>query len=301
MRRQWQPMVFDSEAIREYVTELRHGHEITRTRHRRIPNVGELIAWRNRKAYRVVEVDEREQANWHDETMKAWERAGNPDPRTWTGRELVVLVDPVTDAGERRVGKALYLWADGDQWWPLREQYPTCNDCRLIWPCPCDERTDEARAAMKELNRLGGIMPGCCWACNEPVTKQHHSIVFEGDNLLLPGGGLVVFHTAESRKAKKGATCRYWAEKYEEDWTAADPSRPVRLRCTGILYRHYDRSECTEGEQCPSVHATHAGHAHCTTNLYDGRGNAELSPLTSCGGRGCRGLKVPAGAREVAA
>lgn len=289
----WRPMVYDHEAIREQIITIRNGEPVTRVQYRKVPRVGELIARPDRKAYRVTAIEERDHANWHEQTIKVWEKAGSPDPATWAARERAMRLVPADDPAARSRGYGLYPWASNDQWWPLREQYPTCNDCGLIWPCPCDERTTEARAAMKELDRLGGIMPGCCWACNEPVTKQHNSIVFDGDNLLLPGGGPVVFHTAESRKAKKGGTCRGWAERYEHQWTEVDPRRPVRLRCTGFLYRHYTRSECTDGDRCPGVNATHADYAHCSTRVYDSQGVAAISPLSSCGGQGCRGPKAP--------
>jgi hypothetical protein len=248
--RDWRPTIYDHHAIREQITELRKGVEVTRTHYRKIPHVGELIAWRDRKAYRVVAVEEREQANWDEQTVAVWERKGRPDPVTWEGRELAVRLVPADNPHARSHGYGLYPWASTEQWWPLREQYPTCNDCDLIWPCPCDERTDQARIAMKELDRLDAILPGCCWACNEPITGRHHSVVFDGENLLMPGAGPVIFHTSHSRKAGRG-TCRGQAEEYEEKWVAVEPGRQIRLRCTGVLYRHVESSECTQGRRLP--------------------------------------------------
>lgn len=293
----WRPVVYDHHAVRELVTELRKGVEVSRVRYRKIPHVGELICCPDRKAYRVVAIEEREQANWHEQTLAAWEKAGKPDPYMWEDRERAMRLIPVDDPTAKAYGYGLYPWASNDRWWPLREQYPVCCDCGLIWPCKCDERTDEARAAMKELDRLDRIMPGCCWACNEPVTSRHHSIEFDGDNLLMPGAGSVVFHTSHSRKAHTG-TCRSQAEAYEQKWVAADPRRTVRLRCAGLLYRHLSTSECTREEFCPGVDATHARHSYCTTISYeswssDGGAVEHPRPSTNCGERGCRGLKVP--------
>ncbi len=299
MKRSWEPGVYDREAVREIRTEIRRGVPVERTRYRKVPHVGELIAWADRKAYRVVAVEEREQANWHEQTMQAWEEAGSPDPYTWEGRERAVRLRPANEPAAKARGYGLYPWATNDRWWPLREQYPVCCDCGLIWPCPCDEQTTEARAAMKEFNRLAEIMPGCCWACGEPVTGRHHSIVFDGDNLLMPGAGPAVFHTSHSRKAKRG-TCRGQAEDYEEQWVAADPDRrSVRLRCSGMLYRHMADSECTRSEACPGVDASHRNYAHCTTASYsgwtpDGGAVEQPRPLSNCGTRGCRGPKAPA-------
>ncbi len=296
MAQHWSPITYDRQAICEEAIEYRQGIPVRRTRYRKIPHVGELIACPDRKAYRVVAVEEREQANWHEQTMKAWEKAGRPDPYTWEDRERAMRLRPAGDPNAKAYGYGLYPWASNDRWWPLREQYPVCCDCGLIWPCPCDERTTEARTAMKELDRLGGIMPGCCWACGEPITARHRSIEFDGENLLMPGAAPAVFHAAHSRKATHG-TCRSEAEAYEQRWVAAQPGRTVRLRCPGLLYRHLSESECTR-EDCPGVDATHAKYSHCTTISYEswtaGGGAVEdPRPLTNCGTRGCRGPKVP--------
>jgi hypothetical protein len=300
LARGWQPGTYDLTAIVETVTTVRNGQPVTRTHYRNIPHPGELIAWRDRRAYRVTAVEERAQANWHDHTTAAWEHAGRPDPDTWPGRERAVRMRPADQPTARPRGYGLYPWASTPQWWPLREQYPVCCDCRLIWPCPCDDNTTAAQAAMQEVDRLGSILPGCCWACAEPVTGRHHSVVFDGENLLLPGADPAVFHTSHSRKANRG-TCRGQAEEYEQQWVAAGPGRTVRLRCPGRLYRHIGSSECTAGDDCPAVDASHAGYGHCTTALWTSRPTAdgretpveEQRPLTNCGTRGCRGPKAP--------
>lgn len=304
MTTNWRPMAYDHEAVREFVTTIRSGAEVTRTIYRKIPHVGELIAWRDRKAYRVVDVEERDLANWHDSTMNAWKNDSMPDPATWPGRERAIVMISDGDPGARKRAASLFAWSPTDQWWPLRDQYPTCNDCGLIWPCPCDERTDQARVAMKELDRLGAILPGCCWACNEPITGRHHSVVFDGENLLMPGAGAVIFHTSHSRKAGRG-TCRGQAEAYEDTWVLAGPGRHVRLRCPGVLYRHIESNECTVGDGCPGVDATHPTHAHCTTISYaswsqEGGAVEHPRPATYCGTRGCRGPKIPEGANASA-
>jgi hypothetical protein len=186
-----------------------------------------------------------------------------------------------------------------------------CVDCRLLWPCPCDDRNKTTAAAMAEVDRLAAVLPGCCWACGEPVTARHRSIKFDGDNLLLPGGGTVAFHTSHSRKATRGQgdrTCRSEAEKYEERWVAAQPGRRVRLRCEGVEFRHYgDVAECTEGDRCPGSWATHRSHAHCTTQVFQSSRHLvpgcpvhpdEIRPLLNCDGKACRGLARP-GSRNL--
>ena len=274
-----------------------------------IPEPGALIAMVvTRQAWRVVDVVDVHQANWADQTQAVWEKAGRPDPATWDGRERRVLAEPPRNPasnGEDRRGLSLSPWWPEEQWVPLTDPYPVCVECGLLWPCPCDDRNKAAAEAMAEFDRLGGIMPGCCWACNEPVTGRHHSIVFDGDNLLLPGGGPAAFHTSYSRKAARGPsgnqTCRGEAEAYEDRWVAAGEGRRVRLRCPGVEFRHYGGvAECTEGDACPGPTATHRSADHCTTQVRPGSWHFqpaeaikpdEIRPRTNCGGKGCRGPK----------
>jgi hypothetical protein len=257
---------------------------------RRIPEPGQLIACADRRAYRVTNVEEVNPGDWDAKTIDAWENKGRPDPETWDGRERHLRLEPVRHPKPRKgqYGLRLYPWAySTEQWWPLDDPYPACVECGCLWPCPCHDRNREAEAATAELERLGGIMPGCCWACNEPVTSRHHSIVFDGDNLLMPGAGPVVFHTSQSRKAHRG-TCRGQAIAYEKRWVEAAPGRLVRLTCPGDLFRHYDRSECSQGDLCPGPDADHRRFYHCTTSVSTVAGSP-IRPLTSCEARGCKG------------
>jgi hypothetical protein len=268
---------------------------------RDIPEVGQLIGWvSTRKAWRVLHVVDRHQANWDPGTVKEWEKAGRPDPETWPRRERGLVVEPARNPspnGEDRRGLRLYVWWNQSQWFPLPDPYPACVDCGLLWPCPCDDRNKEAEAAMAEMDRLSSVLPGCCWACGQPIAGKQHSIEFVGENLLLPGAGPAVFHTSHSRKAARGPsgnqTCRGEAEKYEQRWIAAAPGRTARLTCPGTMFRHFGYSECTTGPACPGEGASHADFAHCTSVHYTGwseEGGAEsLDPITNCGTRGCRG------------
>lgn len=281
MTRDWRPLI--------------HEHSI-RTRGA-IPEPGQLIACPDRRAYRVIGVYDRDFANWHEQTVQQWEKAGRPDPKTWKDRERGLELDPVVKPhprGKDRIGRRLTPWAWNEQWWALPDPYPACVECQMLWPCPCDDRNRAAAAAMKELERLGGVLPGCCWACSEPITSRQHSIEFPGENLLLPGAPSPIFHTSHSRKSHQG-TCRSEAEAYEQKWVAAAPERRVLLRCEGVLFRHFGYSECTARDACPGEGATHREFAHCTTGLYvawtQGSGGESVSPLTSCGERGCRGPK----------
>lgn len=263
---------------------------------RAVPEVGQLIAYvGDRKAWRVVRITDVHQAQWDEQTVKAWEKAGRPDPETWDGRERRIGCEPARDPqpnGKDRRGLLIYPWASQEQWWPLRDPWPECVDCGCLWPCLCDERNDEAARAMRELDRLAEILPGCCWACAKPITARHHSIVFDGENLLLPGGPAPAFHTAGSQKARMGAPCRSAAAEYEAQWVAAAPGRLARLTCPGDLFRHYDSYECSVGDLCPGAEADHRREMHCTTGCSMPLPTGEwvpVRPAVSCGGKGCRG------------
>lgn len=266
-----------------------------------LPEPGQVIAYAgDRKAWRVIAVHERHQAQWCEETVAAWEKAGRPDPETWPGRERSIWAEPPRNPAPNkkdRRGLRVYPWAANDFWWPLTDPWPQCVDCERLWPCPCDDRNRAAEKAMAELDRLGAVLPGCCWACGEPISRLHKSIEFDGENLLLPGAGPAMFHTAESRKGGERGTCRAQAVKYEEAWIAAAPGRPRRLRCPGTLYRHHAYSECSEPDGCPGVDASHGNYVYCSTASYTwetgGAGPTELKPVTYCGERGCRGPKPP--------
>lgn len=285
----------------------------------KVPNVGDVIGYLfDRQAWRMLEVEEVHFANWHAQTVDAWHKAGEPDAETWDGRERKAFCEPAhkpLPSGKDRRGLTVYPWASNSQWWPLTEPYPVCVDCGKLWPCPCDDANKTAAKALKELERVGSIMPGCCWACGEPITAQQKSIEFPGENLALPGADAPVFHIAASRKSHRG-TCRSEADAYEQAWVAASPGRPIRLRCTGVLFRHERTSECTRADECPGVDADHRDYAHCVTlvgtkgkstvYVHDGRGlddgRYEIHrPLTNCGVRGCRGPKAPADAFAIAA
>lgn len=303
---EWKPAFYDHDTATYTETVLRAGRPVERRRERAIPHVGELIAWPDRKAYRVVSIDDKARADWHDATTQAWEKEGRPDPDTWPERERSIRLQPADDPAAPSRSYHLYPWYIANEyrrhWWPLRDQYPVCSDCRLIWPCPCDERTTEARKAMKEFDRLAGVLPGCCWNCAQPVEKRQQSITFDGDNLLMPGGPQVVFHTSGSRfyRSQFGKTsCRSAAKDYERRWVEARPGRAARLSCPGVMFRHFGYSECTAAAGCPGEGADHRESTHCTVGYGTWTreaGSVTVAPVSSCGERGCRGPKVPASA-----
>lgn len=263
---------------------------------RELPAAGQVIGWvSDRRAYRVEAVREIHQANWSQDTRQMWERAGRPPWQEWPDREWAVHLEPArpkTGEPYKVTARRLCPWRRTRlQWHPLYDPWPECVECGCLWPCPCKDEHDDAAAAMAELETLAAILPGCCWACYQPITARSHSIVFEGENLLLPGAPPAVFHTSGSRKSEQyGQTCRGEAIKYEKKWAAAAEGRTLQLSCPGTLFRHFDGYECDLGPLCPGPAANHADALHCSTHgMYREFSDRPLTPSRNCGNKGCRG------------
>lgn len=261
----------------------------------RLPEPGQLIGWASdRRAYRVESVREIHQVNWGQDTRSVWEQLGSPPWEAWDGREWAVHLEPARiQTGEpyKLTARRLAPWSSRDQWVPLYDPWPECVQCGCLWPCPCKDEHDDAATAMDRLEVLAAILPGCCWACYKPITARHHSIVFEGENLLLPGAPPAAFHIAGSRKSERyGQTCRGEAIKYEKQWAGAVPGRLAQLWCAGTLFRHFDGYECDLGPLCPGPQADHTDHLHCSTHgTYREFSDRPLTPSRNCGNKGCRG------------
>ena len=229
------------------------------------PEGGERKEWRDlspgdlvvngRKVWRVREVRPVPVIDWdeHDNMrFAAHQKRVNPNAEDWQHRPLYLIVLPAAGGKRRHVKVRPY---SGVNAYVLHPHYPVCTECGEPWPCPEIGITREVRKQSAEVERLAGIMPGCCWHCGEPVTARHGLVVFEGENLLLPGGPPPVFHL----RAKGG--CHSAAAQYEENWVAAGEGRPWRLRCAGNLVRHIDGHGC-DNPGCPGERAVHATYSH---------------------------------------
>lgn len=272
---------------------------------RTIPQPGHLIAHiPTRKAWRILDVTDANPANWSTQTTAVWEKAGSPSWETWPGRERLLLVEPPHNPqpnGKDRRGLQLSPWWAGEQWRPLTDPYPVCADCGLLWPCFCKDRNDETATAMAELDRLAAVPPGACWACSRPITARQRSVVFDGENLLMPGAGPAAFHASHSQRPdgdlQYRGSCRSQAEDYEERWAAAAGGRTARLRCGGVRFDHDGFAECS-APHCPGGGATHRLAYRCTTQVFPGSASftpglplrdGEIRPPTKCVAVHCRG------------
>lgn len=275
-----------------------------------VPEVGQIIARAHeRVALRVTDVRDIHRANWDLQTLAAWRAAGEPPWETWTGRERGIHGRPAADPKAKERGFVLFPWGYGEQYVLLTDPYPVCVECGLVWPCWCHETNQEATKASAELDRLAAIKPGECWACGEYIRPRQQRIVFEGDNLLLPGAPPPVFHTAALRVGRTWTTCFDEARAYERRWIAAaapGEHRPYRVACPGLLRTHLaaaSGAECTY-DCCPGARSWHQDSYNCLAQVYAPGGKVqgaswaavgapvgrhEMLPTRACEHPGCRG------------
>lgn len=226
------------------------------------PRGGERREWRHllpgdlleldRQAWRVREARPVPAIDWDGDDRQAYqsinrERAAEED---WRLRPVYLILLPVKGGERRHVKVRPYCRPSA---FVLSPHYPVCSECGDLYPCRHLEIEAEAGQQMAEVERLAAILPGCCWNCGKPVTARQKSIVFEGENLLLPGAPPVVFHLRSG-----SPYCSSAAFRYEKKWVAADPGRHPRLYCPGRLIIHVDGPECTEEPFCPGDRVQHS-------------------------------------------
>ena len=228
----------------------------------RRPPIGALIAYQ-RKPWRVLAIDDVDPANWTDDERDYLARPFMGSDRN----PFRIRVEPI--GGGKGGGLRVSPW-HYRAWHLLPEHYAVCVSCGELAPCLAHTSMLAAQEAMKRAERDMATLPGCCPSCQEPITHRQESVTFPGDNLLNP--------TAESGPTfHLRRACRGGAERYEEMWVRADPTRPrslLTLSCGGSVIVHGDGSaECHGAEDCPSIHARHGHYAACYVQSHGcGRG-----------------------------
>lgn len=222
------------------------------TERRRRPEQGNLIAL-DHAVWRVTLVAD---LPLTDDDRDVWMDSGMPDLATWHGRpyragvQWVAGVKPDWAGEDGTVDEACVdIRADnswsGAKWdvYPTSGRWPQCSCCGEPMPCRAEVQDVEVAAALVQVEKFAKRLPGCCWGCEEPITRRQRSVTYAGDNLDLPGGPEVRFHTRDS--------CFHTACRYELRWIAIDPRRERVLtypKCPGILVVHGDgSSECRDG------------------------------------------------------
>lgn len=258
------------------------------------PKVGELLG----HEHGVWQVTEVVKLPLSDADRDRWLESGMPDLGTWWRRPYEVHVVQVggvrpgwaaegavkgtmTPNLERHAGWYVY---PGGRW-------AQCSCCGEPMPCRAELEDREVTSALNRIDKLARRRPGCCWCCEEEVSSRQKAVVYDGDNLDLPGGPQVRFHTRRS--------CWHQATRYEERWLAVDPRRERILtwpKCGGLLLVHADgSSECLSapgplGRECSSAPDCqgHLTHDHGTQSAcYVSAAGMALAPDMPGCTRGC--------------
>jgi hypothetical protein len=227
--------------------------------------VGDLVA-REHAVWRVTAVTDTTPT---EAERDVWVDAGMPD--VWRGRPY--RVDLAWVAGVRPAGAG---GGEFDAWvqvpaeahprhcwdvYPSSGRWPQCSCCGEPMPCRAEVEDREVTLALRQVEKLAKRRPGCCWGCGDPITSRQKSVTYPGDNLDLPGGMEVRFHTRSG--------CRHHACRYEVRWIAGDPRRERILtwpKCGGMLVVHGDgSSECQSGPG--PLGSDHTGEPDCRGHL----------------------------------
>lgn len=239
MRDYWQPAVTD-------------GHATYGAR----PVAGSLIAF-ERRPWRVVEVKDKDPVDWDDDVRTYWQQWGTPEP--WSLRPYNALIQAPT--GGKIHHLSIKPWHRS--WFStLPEHYAVCVSCGELAPCREVSAKRNAVREMERFERLASVLPGCCWSCSEPITSRQKVFWFPGPNVWMPTA-------PDGVRIHQRRTCMHSAERYENDWIAADPTRPrslLTLSCKGTLVVHHDGSaECFGAVEsdCPDFRASHAVYVAC--------------------------------------
>jgi hypothetical protein len=201
----------------------------------------QLVIW-DRKPYRVVETRERDRTDWDEKYREAWVKAGMPDPATWDYRPMVIVLQDE----ERPKTKPLHLIGPAYSGWSLLpEHYALCRLCHELPPCLHVHHEAIAKRATERFEKEMAILPGCCHACREPITRRQKSVRFTGPNLIRPdlGDDSATFHLRSK--------CFNAVYVYDERWAQAT-GKPRRFYCEGTMTIHQGgATECTELAACP--------------------------------------------------
>lgn len=230
------------------------------------PPVGSLIA-REHAVWRVTAVAD---LPLSDADREVWLERGMPDLATWRGRPVDISVEYVGGARPDRAEEgrpvpsahmkipATALACRSWDIYPESGRWPMCSCCGEPMPCRAELQDREVASGLAKVELHAKKLPGCCWGCGEPITSRQRAVAYPGDNLDLPGGMPVRFHTRQQ--------CGWRAQQYELRWIAEDPRRERILtypECGGILVVHADGStECRSGRKPLGGEATSEPDCH---------------------------------------
>lgn len=259
----------------------------------RRPEVGQVVAY-DRRAWEVTHVSDAEPEP--DEVARLNAYVPPWRERMQPYRVSLRRVHGAKHERENNVGDIALRVRVGGWAFPtyLNGRVPLCSCHGEPWPCIEADQQAQAEKELKRAEKVLKLLPGCCPACEEPVTARQQAITFGGPNVRNPLAEGPTFHLRRK--------CYRAAADYEELWVADEPGRKrslLTLRCAGTVIVHGDGSaECygADDSDCPSVYAQHRGYTACYVQSHGcGRGcSTHGHPGTRIAGR-------PANPRSVTA
>lgn len=228
---------------------------------RRRPDVGDLVAY-DYRAWEVTHVGVRDFEADDQDRVRGYRPQYRDEMRPYSVSLRRIHGAPHERENSRQeIGLRIRAFAYGGFDRYENDRVPLCSCHGHPWPClDADQQAQaekETKAAEKELL----LMPGCCPACEEPVTSRQQSITFGGPNVRNPLAEGPTFHLRRK--------CHHGAAQYEDLWIAAEPGRRrslLTLACEGSVVVHGDGSgECfgANGSDCPSIFARHRSYSAC--------------------------------------
>lgn len=264
--------------------------ELTRQSHRR-PAAGDVVASQH-TVWKVTAVVD---AELDAAGLRVWSKEGMPDLASWRQRPYEVQVEYLGGVRPDRPGIpqagpvppcVLTVRAGAFMTWHVYRdsggRWPRCSCCGEPMPCRAQLQDEAITYALDRVELLSTRLPGCCWACGEPVTRRQETVDYPGDNLDYPGGPAARFHIRNS--------CWGTARGYERRWIAVDPRRERILTwpsCPGTLIVHSGGfSECSQTARGVGDCGGHLTADHCAESACSGYLRLPSAAWDTCP-RGC--------------
>lgn len=248
-----------------------HPAGVAREYGRRRPAVGDLVAYDHR-AWEVTHVklrdfdgDDQERADGYRPQYRDEMRPYSVSLRRIHGERHE------SENSRQEIGLRIRAFVYGGFDRYENGRVPLCSCHGHPWPCAESDHQRQAEKEIKAAEKELRLIPGCCPACEEPVTSRQKSITFGGPNVRNPLAEGPTFHLRHK--------CRGGAARYEELWVIAEDGRQrslLTLACAGSVIVHGDGSgECfgAADSDCPSIYARHRYHSACYIQSHGcGRG-----------------------------
>lgn len=225
------------------------------------PRVGDIVAL-DRRAWEVMHISDDEPTPEEQERIGAYRSPYREQAMPFRVTLRRLHGEPhESENGRQEVGFRVRAAAYNPLPAYPNGRVPLCSCHGHPWPCIEADQQRAAEAEMRKAEKALRLLPGCCPACEEPVTSRQRSITFGGPNVQNPLAEGPTFHLRRK--------CYHAAADYEELWVGAEPGRKrslLTLSCAGTVIVHGDgTAECfgADGSVCPSVYARHRGMSAC--------------------------------------